>query len=655
MCGIAGMVRFDGLTPNERGIGATMANTLRHRGPDEAGQYDDRFASLGHARLSIIDLENGRQPISNEDQTIQVIFNGEIYNYRSLANDLRARGHRLKTNCDSEVLVHLYEDYGDSFVEHLNGMFAIAVWDIRKRQLILVRDRIGIKPLYWHHDGKRILFGSELKALLAAGNLQINIDPCAVQDYFTFGHIPAPRTIFSNSHKLEPGCLAICTDQGVSIRRYWDITFDDEELPAAISSDYERRWIDEFADLLEDAVSMRLVADVPLGAFLSGGVDSAAVTTAMQRQSRGTVLTQTVGFDEADHDERNLARETAELLGTNHREVIIRPDAAAAAEQLARHFDEPFADSSAIPTFYLSQTARQRVTVALAGDGGDEMLAGYRRYRFDMVEGLLRARCPSWLRRSTAGVAGWLYPKADWLPRPLRAKRTLQNIACDDATAHLRSVAIQAGTLPHRLMNSDILEQTRDYDPFMRGRELFARCSSAQLLNRFLYVDMKTLMVDDILTKVDRASMAVGLEVRVPLLDHRVVEMSARMPAELKLNGAQNKYILRKVLAGWIGSQASERPKKGFDVPMDAWFRGPLREMAHDMLTSSNTLCREWVKPKVIDNIMTNHQHRLQSNGHLLWTLLSLELWARAYADRATQPSLHPSKDHHRAALSGVA
>jgi len=653
MCGIAGLVRFAGLRAHERNLGAQAAACLRHRGPDDTGAFADHYASLGHARLSIIDLQTGRQPISNENGTIHVVFNGEIYNYRTLADQLRARGHRLRTRCDTEVLVHLYEDYGDAFVEHLNGMFAIALWDSPRRTLLLVRDRMGIKPLYWHDDGRRIVFGSELKAVLAAGDVPRQIDPCAMTDYLTFGHVPAPRTIFDGVRKLEPGFLARCTASGVSLRRYWDIPFKDDQpldrsgaaahMPQGCQvgptggpgpgPDSElRRWTEQLAELLQDAVAMRLVADVPLGAFLSGGVDSAAVVAAMTRKTPGTVMTHTVGFDEAKYDERAAARTVARRLRTDHREMIVQPDAAWAAMNLVIRFDEPFADPCAVPMFYLSRAARQRVTVALSGDGGDEMLAGYRRYRFDLAEGALRGHWPAWLRRPVAGLAGWVYPKGDWLPRTLRAKVTLQNLARDDATAHLRSVALHAGTLPGLLLRPEFAALQAHYDPFARGRELFARCRSPHLLNRVLYLDMKTSLADGILTKVDRMSMAVGLEVRVPLLDHRLVELSARMPVWLKRCRTRDKWVLREITSQWVGADVAGRKKKGFDLPLDDWFRGPLREVAHDLLSSRNCLCGQWVDGGLVGRLMSLHRRGLRANGHLLWTLLVLELWARAYA-----------------------
>ncbi len=624
MCGIAGLVRFSGLRPHETHLGRRMAATLRHRGPDETGSFTDACASLGHARLSIIDVHTGRQPMANETGRIQVVFNGEIYNHRQLATGLRDRGHTLTTHCDTEVIAHLYEEHGDAFVHQLNGMFAIALWDAGARRLLLVRDRMGVKPLYWHSDGRRIVFGSELKAVLAAGDIDRQIDPLAMIDYLTFGHVPAPRTIFKNVCKLEPGCLVACTAAGARVQQYWDIPFADELAPMA-----EESAVESFATLLDEAVGMRLESDVPLGAFLSGGVDSAAVVAAMCRHASGPVLTHTVGFDQTDHDERAAARELAARLGTDHREILVSADAVATADRLVQHFDEPFADPCAVPAYHLARAARSRVTVALAGDGPDEMLAGYRRYRFDLAENAARELAPAWLRRGTLGAAGWLYPKADWLPRPLRAKRTLQNLATDSATAHLRSVAVAAGELPALLCTQELANVTSNYDPFARGRALFNRCPAPDLLNRLLYLDMKTLLADEILTKVDRTSMAVGLEVRVPLLDYRLVELSARLPMGLKLAQGQGKRVLRDAVEGWLGPRAARAPKHGFDVPTDAWFRGPARDALHDALSSKQTLCREWIEPAAIDGLIGRHLSGKSHHGRTLWMLYMLEQWAR--------------------------
>ncbi len=641
MCGIAGYVCHDGLPDAYRRLGRRMVSTLRHRGPDDLDDVHDRYATLGHARLSIVDLDAGRQPLTNETGSLHLIANGEIYNYRTLREDLIARGHRFRTNSDCEVILHLYEEHGMDFVGYLNGMFAIALWDAAQRKLILVRDRLGIKPLYYSARGREIRFGSELKAILADPRVSAEIDAEAIVDYLTFGHVPAPRSIYRQIRKLEPGHMLIATEAGAALHRYWEMPTDRDGVEEDWDQDATRlhRMSEAFEALLEDAVRLRLMADVPLGAFLSGGVDSTAVVAAMTRAHAGSVLTHTVGFNDAGFDERDPARTVARLLGTDHRELSVTPDAVGTAQLLAKHFDEPFADSSAIPTYYLSKAARERVTVALAGDGGDEMLAGYRRYRFDMAEHQMRTLAPSWLRRSTCGVAGWLYPKADWLPRPLRAKRTLQNIACDDVTGHMRSVAIQAGTLPDQWLHSDRREGLREYDPFLHARTLFARYPSQHLLNRLLYLDMKTLMVDDILTKVDRMSMAVGLEVRVPLLDHRIVELASRMPPTLKLDGSVGKVVLRKALGRRLNDEIARRPKRGFDVPMDPWFRGPLREMANDLLGCRSSWHREWIRPEVAESLLNAHQKGTGQHGHELWTLLSLELWARTVKDRATDAS----------------
>ncbi len=630
MCGIAGLVRFDGLTPAERGVGARMARTLRHRGPDGLGAYEDACASLGHTRLSILDLDHGHQPMANEDGTVWVTFNGEIHNHLELAEELRAGGHVLRTRCDTEVLVHLYEDHGEAFVERLNGMFAAALWDVRRHRLVLIRDRLGIKPLYWHDDGRRIVFGSELKALLVPGDLSREVCPAALQDFLTFGHVQSPRTIYRGVRQLEPGELLCRTAGGACRRHYWDLA---PGQPASEGSAAEEsRRIDRFGELLEDAVGLRMIADVPLGVFLSGGVDSAAVTAAMCRRADGPVLTRTVGFDETDHDERRAAADLAGRLGTDHREIVVRADAAGALEVLAGCFDEPFADPCAVPMYHLAAAARQSVTVALSGDGGDELLAGYRRYRFDLAESRLRRVLPGWLR-STAGGVGRCWPSGGRLPRALRAGRTLENLARDDITAHLRSAAILGGILPEAVLRPE-WRRAGAADPWEKGRACFGRAAGATLLNRLLYVDIKTLMVDGILTKVDRASMAVGLEVRPPLLDHRLVELCAGMPDDLKLRRGRGKILLRRLLARWLGESVAARPKRGFDVPVDAWLRGPLRPMVGDLLLAADARCREWLEPRAVARLAGEHARGRRSYGLPLWALLNLELWARRAARR---------------------
>lgn len=654
MCGIAGLVRFDGLRREERNAGVAMASRLRHRGPDDLGGHHDAWASLGHARLSIIDPDGGHQPMSNEDGTVQVVFNGEIFNHAELAATLRARGHVLKSRCDTEVIAHLYEECGDQFVQKLNGMFAIALWDARQHRLLLVRDRMGIKPLYWHAEGDRVAFGSELKAVLEAGEIGGNLDAEALKDYLTFGHVPAPKTILEGVRKLEPGHMLLCSQRRIQARRYWDIPFEPADSAAESPSvgRSEQEWTDAFSSLFEECVAMRLEADVPLGAFLSGGVDSAAVVAAMARRCSGPVRTYTIGFEEEGYDERDQARRVAAMLNTDHHESVVRADAVETARRLVSHFDEPFADPCAIPAFHLAQAARRHVTVSLSGDGPDEMLAGYRRYRFDLGESATRALAPAWLRRRAFGLAGRMYPKADWLPRHWRAKRTLQNLAADDITAHLCSVAICAGELPGLLLAPDLNISLAGYDPFTRGRDLFASCPSPDLLNRLLYVDMKTLLADEILTKVDRTSMAVGLEVRVPFLDYRLVELSARLPVALKLRDGCGKRVLRETVRRWLGPGSAEVAKHGFDVPTDTWFRGPLRTMVCDELLSGSAAIRRWLEPRAVERIAGSHLKGAGNHGQTLWTLFVLEQWARSFAASRTA-SVAPSLER-REVLTAV-
>lgn len=661
MCGIAGYIRFGGLRPHETGMGRAMAELLSHRGPDDAGGYEDECASLGHARLSIIDPASGHQPICNENRDVWVVFNGEIYNHAQLADLLRDRGHILRTRSDTEILVHLYEDHGEDFLEPINGMFAIALWDRRRNRLVLARDRLGIKPLYWSYDGSRVLFASELKSILCVPDVRRQVDVQSLCDYLTFGYVPAPRTIFENIHKLEPGMLAVVNAPGLVTRRYWDIPIANcgsKDTTASRSAHdtqtgEQGRWVDRFADLLDEAVQDQLVADVPVGAFLSGGIDSAVVAAAMSRHAHGRVMTHSVGFESHEHDERTAARITAQRLHSDHRELLVRGNAAEALDQLVYSFDEPFADSSAIPMLYLSQVARSRVKVALSGDGADEMLAGYRRYRFDLYEDRLRDCLPGGLLRM-AGWVGHVYPVGHRLPRHLRAKRTLQNIACDGATAHLRSVALMAGELPGLLLRADARRTLVDYDPFTRGRDLYARSAGAPALNRLLYVDMKTLLPDDMLTKVDRASMAAGLEVRVPLLDHRLVALAASLPVQLKLDGARGKVVLRQIASRWLGQDIAERPKRGFDVPIDGWFRGPLRDMACDVLGSGHSFMREWIEPSVAQRLLQQHLGGLRNYGCVLWTMLCLERWAQNYRQPCLDWGKSRRTDLHSPAQQGA-
>lgn len=621
MCGIVGIVNHLGLAHVERDSLPRLANLLRHRGPDEAGHYLDSHAALGHRRLSIIDLETGRQPLQNENGTIRAVVNGEIYNFHDLRDQLIGLGHTFRTASDSECVVHAYESFGERCVERLDGMFAIAVWDAPRRTLLLARDRLGEKPLYFYVDDRRILFASELKPILAAPGVPREMSVDALLDFLTYGFIPSPGTIFRDIRKLSPGEMLVWRDGRAVVKTYWDL--------------HHRGWtaqtINEAASdvwhSLKRATRARLVADVPVGAFLSGGVDSGAVLGAMSQLSRKPVTALTCGFDERGFDEREAAGETARLLGADHRVEHVQPDAADVVDRLAWHFDEPFADASAIPLYYLSRHARRFVKVALSGDGGDEVLAGYRRYRFDCREEAIRARLPAGLRRLCGGLAR-RYPQSARLPRPLRARRTLENLASDPATAHARSIATLPPHEALRLVQPDLLGPAACHDPLERARLLYLRCDAPDHLSKCQYVDIKLGLGDGILTKVDRASMAHGLEVRAPMLDHHFVEAAWRIAPRLRWRGRQGKLPLRHAVARQLNQRLAERAKTGFEVPLDAWFRGPLRERFEDRLLSPGAQLHDWICPGAIRNLWKRHQGGHANGGAIAWRLLMLDAWA---------------------------
>jgi asparagine synthase (glutamine-hydrolysing) len=600
-----------------------MTDSLVHRGPDDRGEYHADRAALGHRRLSIIDLSTGRQPLANEDQTVWAVVNGEIYNFLELRDDLLARGHVFRSTSDSECLVHLYEEHGSDCVERMDGMFAFALWDEGRRLLLLGRDRLGVKPLYYRFDGSRLIFGSELKAILAAPDVPREIDPAALLDYLTFSFIPAPKTIFQDIHKLPASTVLTFQDGRVSTRRYWDL--------------HHRGWSAEPPEVLAEqlwwrlrqATRPRLLADVPLGAFLSGGLDSAAVVAAMTQLARNDIITVTCGFEEREFDERSAALETAILLHSDHHELAARLEASEIVEELARYFDEPFADASAVPTYYLSREARRRVTVALSGDGGDEVLAGYRRYRFDCYEDSLRRWLPGSVRRALGPIAA-IYPRRPWIPRPLRASATLRNLAVDAATAHGLSIATMDPGEARRLLAPDLARECRDYDPLDQLRELYHRCDARDHLSKCQYVDLRFGLAEGILTKVDRASMAHALEVRSPMLDHRFIEFAWTIPPEERIRGRAGKIPLRLAVEQQLGRGAARRPKHGFEVPLDEWFRGPLRECFRDLL-AGGTATLPWLAPAEIGRAWHEHLAGRGLRGPTLWKLLMLERWRRRY------------------------
>jgi asparagine synthase (glutamine-hydrolysing) len=623
MCGICGIFEFESRAEISPDLVRRMTNTIIHRGPDDEGIYVAPGVGLGFRRLSIIDVAGGHQPISNEDGRIWVMLNGEIYNYPELRQELLARGHRFSTRSDTESIVHLYEEYGEDCFGRLHGMFAIAIWDSRERKLLLARDRVGKKPLFYSVNRNRILFGSELKCLLAAEGLERNIDPQALSDYFSFGYVPAPKTIYRDARKLNPGCYAVVTAKGVQEVPYWDLSF------AQVENRSEEEWCEMLRHSLCEATRVRLMSDVPLGAFLSGGLDSSSVVAMMSHLMKRAVTTCSIGFEEEEYNEADYAREVAQRFHTDHHEQVVRPKAVEILKKLVWHYDEPFADSSAIPTYYVSSVARERVTVALGGDGGDESLAGYRRYYFDQLENRLRGLVPAGLRRGIFGPLGRAYPPLAWAPRMFRAKATFQSLSRSPLEGYFNSISIFRPDEKPKLLSREFQASLGGYDSLEVLRHHYERAGTDDQLSRIQYVDIKTYLPDDILAKVDRASMAVSLEVRAPLLDHHVMELIAKIPSSLKLRGTEGKYIFKKAMADILPADILYRRKQGFAVPLARWFRNELKDVAHEAVFSHDDGILDQAYLKKIWN---EHQGGTYDRSAHLWAVLMYREWREEFA-----------------------
>ncbi len=635
MCGIAGILDLEAKRPIDEAVLARMRDQIRHRGPDGDGSHVEPGVGFAHRRLSIIDVSGGRQPIYNEDGSVVLVYNGEIYNYRKLVGELVDRGHVFRTHCDTEVVVHAWEEWGEASVERFNGMFAFALYDRKRNQALLARDRLGIKPLYYAElaDG-RILFGSELKALLVHPDLGREIDPAAVEEFFAYGYIPEPRSIFRNTYKLEPGhTLLVDGGNARRIRRYWDVTFTgDNRISGA---DLEK----ELIERLRDAVSKRLMAEVPLGAFLSGGVDSSAVVAMMAGVSPDPVNTCSIKFGERGFDESSYAARVAERYGTNHQVQLVDPGDFGLVDQLADLYDEPYADSSAMPTYRVCELARKRVTVALSGDGGDENWAGYRRYRWHVYEERFRRALPAGLRRPLFGALGRVYPKADWAPKVLRAKSTFEALARDSVEGYFHGVSILGDDLRRRLFSDGFRKRLSGYEAIDVLRR-HAERAPEHPLSRVQYLDLKTYLVGDILTKVDRASMAHSLEVRVPILDHELVEWVASLPPETKLRGREGKYSFKKALEPYLPEDLLYRPKMGFAVPLTSWFRGPLRERVRQVAVSEALLDTGIFEPGFLRRMVDEHQSGVRDFSAALWSVLMFEAFCRRNAGERREVSV---------------
>lgn len=622
MCGICGI--FEPGAAINPAVLKAMGDTIRHRGPDDEGFYNQPGIGLVHRRLSIIDVSGGHQPLSNEDDTVWTVFNGEVYNFEDLNRQYLSSGHRFKTRSDTETILHLYEELGEECFAQMRGMFAIALWDVRKKRLVLARDRIGKKPVFYSWDGKRLVFSSEIKAIWAAGGVSPEIDNEAICDYFSYQYVPAPKTIYRNVRKLRPGHYLVVEGSNLSEVPYWDISFSETKDLS------EAEWTDRLLEEFRIAVKCRLVSDVPLGAFLSGGVDSSAVVAVMNGY-QPPVTTCSIGFGEAQYNEADDARTFAESLSANHFEEIVQPHAIDLVTKLAWHYDEPFADSSAIPTYYVSKMARKHVTVALSGDGGDENFAGYRRYKLDSRENQLRSIVPAPVRKAVFGPLGYLYPKLGWAPRMFRAKSTFQSLARDPIDGYFNGISVCPPAMKHRLFTKDFSNRLNGYNSADVLRYHYDRADTLDPLSRIQYVDMKTYLVDDILVKVDRASMANSLEVRCPLLDHKLMEMVAQMPSSLKLRNGQGKYIFKKTMQKILPDELLNRKKKGFAMPVAEWFRGELKEFAYEKILGHPD---EILDTGFMTQCWNQHQRGQRDWSALLWCVLMYKTWQEVYSTR---------------------
>lgn len=633
MCGIAGQLSLDPLASLSQGDIQPMCDVIVHRGPDDEGFLVDGPLAMGMRRLSIIDLSGGHQPQFNEDKTIAVIQNGEIYNFLELREELEAKGHTFATNSDTEAIVHLYEEYGTACVEKLRGMFAIAIWDAPRRRLMLARDRLGIKPLYYGHAGGRLLFGSELKSLLAAG-LDRTIDRQALHDYLTLTHIPAPASIFRDARKLRPGHRMIVENGVETIEPYWTL-----DLTPDPSLADERVALEAVRDAVDDAVRSHLVSDVPLGVFLSGGVDSATLVACMRRFHTGELKTFSIGFEEKTFSELDRARVAAKKYETDHHELVVTPDAAGLIPELVSSFDEPYADSSAIPVLCVSRLAREHVTVALSGEGGDEIFAGYKTYSATVLAGWYRRLVPRPARDLIAWTARQLPVSHGKVSFDYMAKRFVAGADRDPLEAHLSWKAILDEDAKREIYASppDGLEDTlRLYE------EASKDVNDRDLLAKLLAIDTRVGLESDMLVKADRMTMATSLEGRVPLLDHPLVELVGRIPSALKMKNRTKKYLLRKSMEDRLPHETLHGPKQGFNVPIPSWLVGPLREQVHDTLSADRLRATGLFDPEAVARLIRAHESKERDHSRDIWTLLMFQSWYDALGQAPSANDTRP-------------
>jgi asparagine synthase (glutamine-hydrolysing) len=624
MCGIAGVVYGDRsrvVTLNEV---KRMSDTLTHRGPDDEGFFVDRNAGLGMRRLNIIDLVTGHQPISNEDGSIWIVFNGEIYNYPELRKELEKKGHKFSTNSDTETIVHAYEEYGENCVKNLNGMFAFAIWDLPRQRLVLARDRLGVKPLYYFLNDRLLVFGSEPRAILQHPEVPAALDLEALDSYLTFEYVPAPLSIFQGIKKLPPGHLLIKEDGKVSIQRYWEIQYNrlqgsEEDLCQALGG------------LLEDSVRRRLLSDVPLGAFLSGGIDSSTVVCLMAQIMDRPVKTFSIGFEDPSYNETGYARIVARHFGTDHHELTIKPDVVDLVQRVVSHLNEPLADVSVFPTYLVSQLARRSVTVVLSGDGGDELFAGYDWYVADRIASYYQ-KLPGELRRRWIPLLlSRIPPSSKKKGAVNKLKRFVEGAALPQPLRHFRWSTFLTEDGKGRLYSAELKRSAAELDAGARFVAYLEAVEGADPLWRQQFADIKTYLVDDILAKVDRMSMANSLEARTPFLDYRVVEFAAGLPSHLKLKGLQTKYLLKQCMAARLPKEILHRKKEGFSIPIKNWLKKELRPLMEDVLSEQRIKREGLFDASCIARLKADHLSGAANNSHQLWSLILFECWRDMY------------------------
>jgi len=627
MCGICGVVHRQKDHPVEIRDIKRMCDVIRHRGPDDEGRFVQHNVGIGMRRLSIIDLSTGAQPIFNEDHSLAIVFNGEIYNHQDLRVELSAKGHRFQTKTDTEAIIHAYEEWGVDCVKKLNGMFGFAVWDDRQQRLFLARDRIGIKPLYYYLDQNQLVFGSELKSIIQINSVPREIEPKALDTFLTFEYIPSPYSIFKDVFKLPPGHWMIYQNGEAKIQPYWQLEYQKSEMS-------EQQLLQRFDELLQDAVNIRLMSDVPLGAFLSGGLDSSSIVAMMRRKSGNAVKSFSIGFDDPTYNELPYARAVASHFDTEHFEEIITPDVGRLTQKILWMLDEPFGDFSVFPTYLVSEMARKNVTVVLSGDGGDELLAGYDTYMAQKVAQHY-ARLPAFLRK------GLVEPIVNALPPTTmkkgfinKAKRFVEGARLPGHLQHVRWMIFLQGAEKNMLYSADFAASLNGYNSTGFIEEYFRRSSSSDPLDQQEYVDIKSYLVDDILVKVDRMSMANSLEARVPFLDHRFVEFAASIPSGLRLNGKRTKHILKKALQRELPMQIIERGKEGFSIPIKNWIKNELKSMMLDSLSEANVRDKGFFEPRYVNRLVNEHITGSENHSHRLWALMVFHMWYDLYMKR---------------------